>query len=95
MDLFTYLYLACLSGTVVSGTVTVFLFLRLDIRTALRVLGKRGKPKKAATIKRSPKEAFAGTWGAKEEQKTVLLHDKQNHFHVVREILLVHTDETL
>ena len=95
MDLFTYLYLACLSGTMVSGTVTVFLFLRLDIRTALRVLGKRGKPKKAATIKRSPKEAFAGTWGVKEEQKTVLLHDKQNHFHVVREILLVNTDETV
>ena len=39
MDLFTYLYLVCLSGTVVSGTVTVFLFLRLDIRTAVRVLG--------------------------------------------------------
>lgn len=95
MDLFTYLYLACLSGTVVSGTVTVFLFLRLDIRTALRVLGKRGKPKKAVAIKRSRKEAFTGVCGSKEEQKTVLLHEKQNHFHVVREILLIHTDETV
>lgn len=95
MDLYMHLYMACLFGTAVSGAVTVFLFVRLDIRMALRVLGKRGNRKRTKAVKQSRKKGLTESYGAGAEQKTVLLNPECGEFHVIREILLVHTDEMI
>ncbi|MCI8429807.1 MAG: hypothetical protein HFI16_06050 [Lachnospiraceae bacterium] len=93
MNLYTSVYMACLFGTVISGAVTIFLFVRLDIKTALRVLGKRGKQKKTKAVKRSRKREVVKSQDA--APKTVLLHLQNESFRVVEEILLIHTDEMI
>lgn len=95
MALYTAVYIVCLFGTVISGAVTVFLFVRLDIRTALRILGKRGEQKRTKPVKKSHKKEFIKFCDMDAVQKTVLLYPQNEGFRVVREILLVHTDEVI
>lgn len=100
MDLYDGLYLACLLGTVLSGAASVFLFVRLDIRTAWRVLGKgerqkRIKSKRTKAGKSGERKQMLKAHAGKEEQKTALLRMERKDFHVIKEILLVHTDEIL
>lgn len=95
MVLYDHLYFVCLLGTIVSGAVSVFLFIKLDIRTAWRVVGKREKQKRVRPIKSSQKKKHAGMYRSGTEHKTVLLHAGHGDLQVIREILLVHTDEVI
>lgn len=78
-----------------SGAVTVFLFVKLDIKTASRVLGKKERTKRVNVMKKSQKRQPAKSHGTNAGQKTALLPSMDSSFHVIREILLVHTDEII
>ena len=95
MDLYTHLYMVCLLGTMGSGAVTVFLFVKLDIKTASRVLGKKERTRGRNVITKNRKRRPAKSHGIKAGQKTALLPPMDSSFHVIREILLVHTDEII
>lgn len=95
MDLYTRLYMACLLGTMGSGAVTVFLFVKLDIKTASRVLGKKDKMKRVNGMTKNRKRQSVKLHGIKSGQKTTLLPSTDDSFHVIKEILLVHTDEII
>lgn len=61
MELFHSLYLACLGGMGVCAAASVFLFVRLDIRTVWRVLaGAPGAGEKKKTSRRRESGAGAG-----------------------------------
>ena len=95
MDLYSRLYMVCLLGTMGSGAVTVFLFIKLDIKTASRVLGKKDKMKKTSVMTKNQNRQPSKLHGIKAGQKTVLLPPMDDSFQVIREILLVHTDEII
>lgn len=95
MDLYSRLYMVCLLGTMGSGAVTVFLFIKLDIKTASRVLGKKERTKRVNAITKNRKRHPAKPYGINAAQKTTLLPPMDNSFHVIREILVVHTDEII
>lgn len=92
-DWYEKLYRLCLSGMILFAVASVFLFIKLDIRTAFRVLRKKewkteincaGKDQKKRTQKLSD-----------EGWKTEMLEQEREFFSVEKEILLIHTDETI
>lgn len=101
MKLFYNLYLVCLTGTIFFSAVSVLLFIKLDIRAAWRVLGKKDRKKdrkkktnrKTDRLKKERKKAGDVRYFKGREQGTVLLHAEKKDFCVKREILVVHTDE--
>lgn len=108
MELFHRLYLICLAGMGASLLLTVFLYVKLDVGTAWRVLcgrkdGRREPRKRFRTPsgRREPRKRLRLSSGRRfgkdteEARRTVLLPRKETGFHVEREVMLIHTDERI
>ncbi len=95
MERYHEMYRFCLAGMGAGWLLSLVLFIRLDIRTAVRVLrGKgekqTGQKQKSAKIREKrqiPKNC--------REEKTVQIAEAPEGFLVVEEILLVHTKECI
>ena len=95
MELFHRLYLVCLAGMGASLLLTVFLYVKLDVGTAWRVLCGRmyGRREPRKHLRLSSGRRFGKD--TEEARRTVLLPRKETGFHVEREVMLIHTDERI
>ena len=91
MELYHRLYLVCLWGMGVCAAASAVLFVRLDIRSVLRVLA--GAPAKER-IKKKEMAVRRCRNRTAEEQGTVVLNRGESGFHVEREVMVTHAEQT-
>ena len=98
--LFHTLFIGCLVGTVVLLLVSIFLFFKLGIgkystiKVHNRQLKKRVKFVSDEQKKEKTEKITMNLCDSEKEIGTRILHG-ENHFFVEREILLIHTNETI
>ena len=97
MELYHEWYCICMAGAVAGVFLSGVLFVRLDVRTAVRVLTgdrmqKEVLAEKKKQIKKKKKKTAVKVPG--EEQTTLIKRDTRL-FRVLEEILVVHTEERI
>lgn len=102
MNVYHNLSLACLGGSILLIMVSVFLFIRLEIRTAWSVVtgrrGKTGRGNQAALRQRVRKgipKLKADEKETEKEQETTILEYGNSLFYVEREMMLIYTEECI
>ena len=98
--LFHTLFLGCLVGTVVLLFASIFLFFKLDIRKYITIKGHNRQFKKRVKCvsdgqkKKTTEEITMNLCDCEKEIGTQILSGDK-HFFVEREVLLIHTNETI
>ena len=93
MERYHELYRLCLAGTAAGMLLSVFLFIRLKICMAVKVLSRKGGKQGGRKSKRVKREKKRREAEVCREEKTVRIAEGIVDFLMIEEILLVHTKE--